>query len=139
MRKDNIEVRHVFDEDTIRELHEEILKGDEFYEHKHNIYWLAYCNGYLAGFCIATKISPSIVFLSRAGVLPEYRGKGIQKRMIQVRLWWARKIGAKHAVTYTSYDNLPSSNNLIKTGFVLFNPEWPWVGTDYNYWIREIE
>lgn len=134
-----ITVRQTKDIEVIKELHREILPGDEFYERDTNRYWLAFCDGVLAGFCIATVLQDRIVFLSRSGVLPEFRGLGIQKRMIQIRLWFARKIKSPAAITYTMKDNHASSNNLVKCDFRLYDPEYPYAGPNVLYWIKMIK
>lgn len=78
------------------------------------------------------------VFLSRAGVLPEARGYGLQRRMINLRVQWARKVGATRVITYTHPENIISSNNLIKCGFLLYTPDWAWAGEEFLYWMLEI-
>ncbi len=79
------------------------------------------------------------IYLARAGVLPYARGQGLQRRLIQVRLRWGRSIGATSAITYTLANNLASTNNLIRCGFVRYDPENPWVTTDgVEFWRREL-
>ncbi len=79
------------------------------------------------------------IYLARAGVVPEARGQGLQRRLIQVRLRWGRSIGATSAITYTLANNLASTNNLIRCGFVRYDPENPWVTTDgVEFWRREL-
>ena len=78
------------------------------------------------------------VFLSRAGVLWEARGQGLQKKLIALRVKWARTTGATKVITYTHPENVVSSNNLIRSGFELYNPEWKWEGPTFLYWILEI-
>ncbi len=75
-------------------------------------------------------------FLSRAGVLPEARGQGLQRKLLKLRIRWARAQGCKQIITYTHKDNTVSANNLIKSGFLLYTPDWAWVGRDdFLYWI----
>jgi GNAT superfamily N-acetyltransferase len=79
------------------------------------------------------------VFLCLSGVLPEARGKGLQKRLIRVRLKWAKKMKAKGAYTYTADDNLASANSLIGCGFKLFEPSYKWGLDDGLYWYIDIK
>lgn len=76
----------------------------------------------------------SHVIMERAGVLPEHRGKGLQKRLIQVRLQEARRLGAT-VVTSWTYNNPTSANNLIDAGFRTFKPSEPW-GADGAVYFR---
>ena len=73
------------------------------------------------------------VYFCRAGVVPEHRGQGLQKRLIRARLNQARKLGMNWAVTET-YENPASSNSLITCGFKLYEPSDPWAGDSCLYW-----
>lgn len=79
--------------------------------------------------------------LVRAGVLDSARGKGLQKKLIQVRTRWAQQQKARAAVTYTMPSNYRSSNNLIKCGFVMYMPEHGWVGElgEVLYWWKTLK
>lgn len=78
------------------------------------------------------------VYLCRAGVLPEYRGMGLQKELIKRRLKWAKEVcEVDVVVTYTDVDNVHSVNNLIKSGFLMYSPDFPWGSSDDAlYWKR---
>lgn len=56
-------------------------------------------------------------FLHRVGVLPAYRGQGLQKRFIRVVLRYARRAGLPAVVTYVLASNLPSLNSFLALGF----------------------
>lgn len=66
-------------------------------------------------------------FLCRAGVLALYRGQGIHKKLIKKRIFFCQKNKIKKILSYTSYCNFPSANNLIENGFIL---RWPWFETE---------
>lgn len=83
-------------------------------------------------------LSQKMVYLVRAGVLPRARGNGLQRRLVRCRVNWGAKHGAETAITYTLSENHPSSNNLIKAGFVLYEPTWAWVGTEVLYWWKDL-
>jgi ribosomal protein S18 acetylase RimI-like enzyme len=78
------------------------------------------------------------VYLCRAGVLSEYRGKGIQKRLIRVRLAKARSFGNTHAVTDCTTENPASARSLIAAGFKPYWPQSPWALDNSIYWIRKL-
>jgi GNAT superfamily N-acetyltransferase len=76
-------------------------------------------------------------YLVRAGVLPEYRGCGIQQLLIRVRERKARALGLKWCITST-YKNTPSANNLIRCGYLLYDPTIPWGAKGTLYWKRDL-
>ena len=76
-------------------------------------------------------------YLSRAGVLPAWRGKGLQRRLITLRERVARNKGFTWMISDTT-DNIPSSNNLIKCGYRLIEPSAPWANTDSLYWTKKL-
>lgn len=65
-------------------------------------------------------------FLTKAGVLPEARGNGLQKRLIRVRERRARELGAKTTITYTADWNVASMNSLISCGYKTYRPAYDW-------------
>ncbi len=76
-------------------------------------------------------------FLARAGLLPEARGHGVQKRLIRARIAKARRIGWSYLITNT-YRNPASVNSLIACGFKAYIPTYKWAGADAQYWRRKI-
>lgn len=93
--------------------------------------------GDAVAFAVAQLIE-NICYLHRVGVLPEYRGHNIQCRFIRARVRWARQMGARRVVTYTSLDNEPSARNLQKCGFFLYNAPWKYAGDRVVYWRFEL-
>ena len=94
----------------------------------------------LAGFC---AVAPSrqwtdCAYLSRAGVMPAFRGQGLQRRFIRTRLAWARANGYRFAITETTANNCPSINNLIDCGFKAFDPPRPWAADGACYWTLDL-
>lgn len=69
------------------------------------------------GFCIAGRDDEDTARLTLAGVTQYYRGRGLQRRLIQVRERWARKQGCEEVVTYVSKYNGPSLVNLLRAGY----------------------
>jgi GNAT superfamily N-acetyltransferase len=78
-------------------------------------------------------------YLCRAGVIPNARGKGLQRRLIRARLEFADRFALHHVMTDTVYGNCASANNLIAEGFRAFNPVTPWGQDDSSYWIKLME
>lgn len=98
-------------------------------------WWLAKEGDTLAGFAGLTPSArwADTGYLARAGVLPAYRGHGLQKRLIRVRLAKARKLGFKWVITDTRL-NPASANSLIACGFRMYQPSDPWSFKDACYW-----
>jgi GNAT superfamily N-acetyltransferase len=92
-----------------------------------------------AGYAGLLHYERNTVFLCRSGILPEYRGRDLQQRLIRVRLRYGRKHGARLAITYTAYNNVASSNNLIASGFHMYDPSFAWAGRDgVIYWQKKL-
>ena len=79
------------------------------------------------------------IYLCRAGVLPDYRGQGIQKRLIRARLAKARALGNTHAITDCTTENPASAKSLIKAGFRPYWPKAPWGLPHSIYWIKKLQ
>jgi GNAT superfamily N-acetyltransferase len=90
---------------------------------------IAYCGSiYSEGICIYI----------RAWVRKDNRGKGLQKKLINIRYKAALK-NSHTVITYTTIDNYPSANNLISQGFKLYFPEYAYGGKEMLYWIKQIK
>jgi len=61
-------------------------------------------------------------FHYRGGVLPDYRGQGLQRRMLHLREDEMRRHGLAKAVTYTDADGAASMRNLIAEGYRPYAP-----------------
>lgn len=90
-------------------------------------------------FCGLTEAlaTPHTGYLKRAGVLKDYRGQGLQRKLITVRERKARKLGLKTMLTDTT-DNPPSSNSLIKAGYKIFEPAYRWAFPHSIYWKKDL-
>ena len=133
------EIRKTNDLELIKKLQLQILPTDEVYEHKDMVCWIAWHKEEPVGFCILTNMGKSIAYLSRSGVLKEYRGHGLQRRMIRVRESYAKKQNFTKIITYTKIYNIKSSHNLQKCNFWLYRPEYEYADKDCLYWIKELK
>ena len=77
------------------------------------------------------------VYLARCGVLRAYRGRGIQKALIDIRQRKAKALGFTDLIT-TTYRNPTSANNLIRRGFFVYEPHRRWGAEDTIYWKKKI-
>lgn len=86
---------------------------------RHGFWWVGFADGKPVAFAgIAPRGDKA--FLSRAGVLPEARGAGLQRRLIRIRTRWAAKAGFKRVYTYTYGCNYASASSLTREGFRLY-------------------
>src|SRR5688572_22940251 len=67
-----------------------------------------------AGFCGVQLWGNGKAYLSLAGVLPEFRKHGLQKRMIKIRTKWCKEMSIKHAYSYVMAWNTPSMRSLLR-------------------------
>lgn len=72
-------------------------------------------------------------YMARAYVDPDHRGQGLQKKLILARVARARELKGTH-VSSDTYDNPPSTNNLIACGFRAYRPSSVWRGEGTKYW-----
>lgn len=122
-------------EQAIRFLQKECLPLDTVLSPKNGWWWMAYCDGRLAGFAAMLQSSKTTqaAYLARAGTLEAFRGRGLQKKLIRERLKFAKDLGLTQAITDTT-DNVASANALIATGFRMFEPDDPWGSPNTLYW-----
>ncbi len=105
-----------------------LIFGSEYHEgpESGNVIWLATDdNGEAVGFASVrpTVDRPEAAFLSRAGVLSGHRRKGLHKRLLKVRETYCEG-RFTYIWTYTALWNLGSANNIIRAGYLLFDPWW---------------
>lgn len=81
---------------------------------------------------------PGLAYLCRAGVSPAHRGRGLQRRMIRLRVRFARDEGFRQVVTDCSIHNGPSLHSLFDCGFRLYEPQMRWSGAPWMYLIRDV-
>lgn len=129
----------VTDLDLVAKIDRQIFPEDPPVELKDTKWWVAFRGRRPVGFCgIALREEGKTGYMTRAGVVAGARRQGIHKRLIRVRLRWARQMKLSHVVTYTVSGNCGSSNNLIRAGFELYNPKEPWAGRSDLYWIKSL-
>ena len=118
----------------------ECLPGDIPQKPNRGYWWLCYTDtGAPIGFA---GMVPSIRweqtgYLSRAGVLPQHQGKGLQKRLIKARVSKAKQLGWRYLLSDTS-DNPASANSLISCGFKMYEPARPYGLKTSLYWRRRL-
>lgn len=123
----------------IVDLQKACLPGDDPYDPRTGYWWLVYADDVPIAFAGLVRSMRWIDtgYFCRAGVLPTYRGRGLQKKLIRARMAKAKKLGWNYVITDTT-DNPASSNSLISCGFKLYEPSKPWGFKHTLYWVRRL-
>lgn len=106
--------------------------GNEFKINR--AWWVIVDNGQIIAYC-GCIFTEGICIMNRAWVHKNYRGNGMQRKMILKRIESAKQY-CRTIITYTTADNVHSANNLIKCGFKMYTPEYAYAGRDVLYWIK---
>jgi GNAT superfamily N-acetyltransferase len=136
MKIKRVDIRSSQIQNELAALQKKCLPFDAPFDTTQGHWWIVYDAHNLP--CAFAGIVPSVrwldcAYLCRAGVIPNHRGQGIQKRLIRARIRQARALGFNWLITDT-YLNPASSNSLISTGFKLFEPSQPWGAKQTLYW-----
>lgn len=117
-------------------LQKKILPSDTIFRPDRGHWWIAYAEDgkpvAFAGLVRSARWTDT-GYLCRAGVLDEYTGNGLQKRLILARIKQARKLGWNWLISDTT-NNPPSANSLINAGFKIYKPGSPWSFRNAIYW-----
>ena len=106
-----------------------------------NNWWVLWADGVEAGYGAMRFVEAydgAAAYMTRVGILPRFRGRGLQKWLVRARVRYAKSVGVARVVTYTICENHPSSNNLIKCGFRVYQPKIQWAGRNVIYWERKL-
>jgi GNAT superfamily N-acetyltransferase len=140
MKIQRVNTRHPAVQTRLLELQNKCLPYDKAYDTTNGTWWIATKDGLDIGFAglICSPWWSDCAYLIRCGVLPDYRGHGLQKKFIRVRIRQAKTLKMNWIVTST-YDNPASANSLISCGFKMFNPSKPWMFKHTSYWRLKLE
>lgn len=70
------------------------------------------------------------------GVLPAYRGQGLQCRLLNKLAAAAETRECRSMIAETDTSNWISSNNFVRAGYQIFWPRSPWCVRETIYWRR---
>ena len=129
---ERITIRKTKNSKAIRALEARCFPEDEPYDIAGAIWWLVKVGDFPIGYAGLKPLpyEKDVGFLCRAGILSNYRGQGLQRKLIKLRIKEAQKLGLKQLVTYTTTDNYASITNLLNQGFRFYSPENPWAGKE---------
>jgi GNAT superfamily N-acetyltransferase len=136
MKIKRVDIRHLQIQNSLSALQKKCLPWDTPYDTNYGYWWIVYDSSNnpcaFSGLVRSSRWT-NVGYLCRAGVLPSYRGKGVQKRLIRARIRQAKALGWEWLITDT-YHNPASANSLIATGFKMYEPLQPWGATQTLYW-----
>ena len=135
-----VDIRKPENRTVIMYLQSKCLPGDDPMEVDRGHWWVAYTEqGKPVGFAGLVRSAQwwNAGYMCRTGVVPAYRGYGLQKKFIRSRIKKARSLNWDWLVTDTT-DNPASANSLISMGFKLYTPSLPWAFKHSLYWRLEV-
>jgi GNAT superfamily N-acetyltransferase len=117
----------------------ETMPYDPVVDPAEGYWWLVKKGSQPAAFLGLTPVDdcPNWGYVARVGVLPEFRGKGIQKHLMRVAERKARAVGLTRLIS-TTLNNPPSANSFIACGYKTYTPEGPWGYTGTIYWFKDL-
>lgn len=117
----------------------ETLPYDPLVDPAEGYWWLVRKGSHPVAYLGMTKVNdqPDWGYIARVGVMPDCRGKGIQKHLMRVAERHARRIGWTRLIS-TTLNNPPSANSFIACGYRTYEPEGPWGYTGTIYWYKDL-
>lgn len=102
-------------------------------------WWLCYHGSDAVAFIgmIPSTRYPGSGYFERFGVANDHRGHRLGIRLIKAMERRARGLGYRSIVTDTT-DNPQSANTLIRAGYRVFRPEYPWSFPIATYWRKDL-
>lgn len=137
-------IQYIEDIEDARELWDEFQQtheGTDTWPGDDHSYWLLRDGEQNVGLTSAVfRPEKGYVYLSYAIIVPHCKVRGLQRKLIQHRLRWAKRQGAIYAVTYTLLHNYPSIMNLLRCGFRFAETPrgWAGYGTDVHYFEKQL-
>src|SRR4051812_17408470 len=99
--------------------------------------WVVFDGEDWVGYGCARIHDTDTVYLGPTWIHPNYRGNGLQLKLLKKREIFFRKIGIKYLISSTLYTNSTSGNNLIRAGFKL-TKAWPGIDPEGLFWRKEL-
>jgi GNAT superfamily N-acetyltransferase len=118
-----IRITQLDDVEEAREIHA-LAFPDDFWVGDDHTYWVATDNKGTVGFCSIREVTEGNWFLSRAAVAKRVAGRGLQRRMIKLRVKFAIERGANRVYTYTILKGYESMVNLLRCNFRFYESSW---------------
>lgn len=123
--------------ETLKALHTLTFPGDEQPAWKSaGRAWVTYDGADPVAFIYVEPCADSWYF-SRVGVMPAARGRGLQRKLMQLMQRALSKAGVRTLVS-TTFRNPPSANNFVREQWMTYLPAEPWGAPDTIYWRKDL-
>ena len=131
------------DSQDIKDLHKLLFVGPvaDMPSLTKGYWWVLKHDKRVIGFAHLTKSKwfQNTGYLSRVGIHPRFQGMGFHRRLIRVRERHSKALLWSWVVTDTAPDNYASSNSLVRRGYSLFKPWYPWAWNKHSlYWGKKL-
>ena len=134
-----VSIEQIEDVEEAKAIHKLAFPSDAWVGDEHTFWQAVDEKGKVVGFCSAIYLPDKrSVYLSRAAVIAKAQGRGLQRRMIKMRVRWAMEQGAHRVTSDAKMDNYESIANLIRCGFHFYDPPKPWAGFSSHYFVLRI-
>ena len=127
--------------DTLAELHRlTFFDGAPIPAFDQGSWWLVYHEARAVAFAgvVPSTHAFNAGYFCRVGVLRKHWGHALQLRRMRALEARVRQNGWCCIVSDTT-DNLASANNLIRAGYLLYQPKCPWAWPSTLYWRKSIK
>lgn len=103
-------------------------------------WWLASHDGAPVAFAgmVPSTHARKAGYLSRVGVVKKHYGNALQLRLMRAMESRARRNGWRCIISDTT-ENVISANNFIRSGYRLYQPQYPWGWPNTLYWRKSIK
>jgi GNAT superfamily N-acetyltransferase len=106
--------------DRVIALDKIIFRGDDSPDFFNSVWWIVLDGKKIVGYaCLGVR--GQCAYMSRAGLLSQYYGQGVQSRLLAVREAHAKRIGCTVAKSEAVFWNTASLANMIKSGYKITN------------------
>lgn len=118
-------------------LNDEIFPDDPLDIDSRTRAWLVYDDDRIVGFATLRHLDSGEAYFDRCGILPEYRHRGLHRRLIQVRERYAKRFDLSHIITYVVEGNWNSLGSLVRNSYHIYSPAYEWVGCQQVIYLRK--
>lgn len=102
---------------ALRAIHVECFRDFALLPTRNEYWWIAYVDDCPVAFA-SVRICGRKARFHACGVMPEFRGRGLQTQFLKERLAFVQERGCQEALAVTEQDNEHSMRNLESFGFV---------------------
>ena len=103
-----------------------------------HIWFIAKVGRQVIGWAGMTIRPHAVASIYRTGVIEEFRGMGLKRKLVRAMEREALKRGCTMMTSYCATDNAQSANSLIRSGYQIYWPEFVWLDGAWIYWRKRL-